>query len=106
MECWGNLCSDGQDHIRNQCVVADHGRLDLDNVNMLAPYSMKLQARQREDPAKRLQTPGRRHVLYYWYATVVFGHMERRRLPICVETAIRARWTNPPRWPYVGYKDA
>jgi hypothetical protein len=106
VECWGNLCGDGNDHIRSQCVVASHGRLDLASVNALAKYSPKLQARQREDPVNLLQNPGRRHVLYYWYATFVFGHMDRHRLPPCVVVAVRAQWPNPPGWPYRGYQSA
>jgi hypothetical protein len=106
VECWGNLCGDGKDHIRSQCVVASHGRLDLASVNALAKHSPKLQKRQQDDPVNLLANPGRRHVLYYWYATFVFGHMDRHRLPLCVETAVRAAWPNPPGWPYKGYESA
>jgi hypothetical protein len=104
VSCWGDLCSKSG-LIQDRCVVASHGRLDLDSVERLAPETTKLQKQQRESP-KTMTNRGRRFVLYYYYATFVFGFFERTRLPLCVEAAIRSAFPNIAGDPYVGYIDA
>jgi hypothetical protein len=105
VSCWGDFCSKSGSLIQDRCIVASHGRLDLDSVERLAPETTKLQKTQRENP-KTMENRGRRFVLYYYYATFVFGFFERTRLPLCVEAAIRSAFPNAAGDAYVGYRDA
>jgi hypothetical protein len=103
VECSGDLCSEPTGHVFAACVVSDrcHG---LPDPLKLAPLTGPMRESQKKNPAS-IQNKGKRWLLYYWYATFVFGAVLRIRLPACVVARIRALYPNPFGHPYVGHQD-
>jgi hypothetical protein len=104
VECSGNLCSETTGHLfASACAASDtcHG---LPDPVQLAPMTGPLRDDQKRNPTK-LPNRAKRFVLYYWYATYVFGAVLRMRLPACVVARIRAHYPNSIGVPYVGHQD-
>ena len=78
----------------------------VDEINM--PVLNGRHAPWNSNPA--LSTPkSKRHSLYYWWATYVFGvrgRYNRLVLPLCVVYAIRNKYPNPLGEVYVGFDHA
>ena len=50
-----------------------------------------------------LNAEKRRFILYYWFATNIFGARTRIRLPVCVVSAVRSKYPNLKGIEYVGH---
>jgi hypothetical protein len=110
VECNGLGCSADTGEILTDCVVHHYPVPDFRGLLAECDAVDDLYKGPSGEPERGqpdLMPPNlRRWVLYYYYATQIFGYRARTRLPLCVEAAVRATWPNPLWKAYTGFQPA
>jgi hypothetical protein len=103
IECDGLGCSATTGEIITQCVVHYYPPPDYTTLIERCETVDDIYKGKNGKP-EDMPVNHRRWVLYYYYATHVFGFVARTRLPLCVEAAVRATWPNPIGVAYTGFQ--